>query len=187
FTGIATVIYLNNSPQQPRERDYSFAGSTYAFAIWIGLGGLMVTEWFRKIFKKGLAAPVLATLLCLLAVPLLMAGQNWDDHDRSQKTLARTTAYNVLAGLDSNAGLFVIGDNDTYPLWYMQEIEGFRKDVRIVNLSLSGIDWYIDQLGYKINDADALPMLWKPEQYEANKRDFVLYREDPAVPANQYF
>lgn len=187
FTGIATVIYLNNSPQQPRERDYSFAGSTYAFAIWIGLGGLMVTEWFRRVFKKGLAAPVLATLLCLAAVPLLMASQNWDDHDRSQKTLARTSAYNVLAGLDSNAVLFVIGDNDTYPIWYMQEIEGFRTDVRVVNLSLAGIDWYIDQLRYKINDADALPMIWTPEQYEANKRDFVLYREDPAVPANQYF
>jgi len=187
FTGWAIVMYLNNTPQQPRERDYAYAGATYAFAIWIGLGVLMVTNWLKKPLKNYQNSAVVATLICLIAVPTLMAFQEWDDHDRSDKSLARSTAYNVLSGLDSNAILFVIGDNDTYPLWYMQEVEGFRKDVRIVNLSLLAIDWYLDQLNYKINDADAVPMIWKPEQYEANKRDFVLYQENPNVPKDQYF
>ncbi|PSK94487.1 glycosyltransferase family 117 protein [Taibaiella chishuiensis] len=187
FTGIAIVLYLNNTPQQPRERDYAYAGATYAFAVWIGLGVLMVTDWFRKALKQGASAATAATAICLLAVPVLMAAQEWDDHDRSQKTLARSTAYNVLSSCDSNAILFTIGDNDTYPLWYMQEIEGYRKDVRIINTSLIAIDWYIDQLRNKINDADAVPMLWKPQDYQANKRDVVFYREDPSVPKDRYF
>lgn len=187
FTGIAIVLYLNNTPQQPRERDYAYAGATYAFAIWIGIGVLMVIEMLRKVVKQGSAAAVAATAICLIAVPVLMAAQNWDDHDRSQKTLARSTAYNVLSSCDSNAILFTIGDNDTYPLWYMQEIEGYRTDVRIVNLSLLGIDWYIDQLNYKTNDADAVPMIWTPEQYQANKRDMVLFQEDPSIPKDRYF
>jgi uncharacterized membrane protein len=187
FTGIAIVIYLNNTPQQPRERDYAYAGATYAFAIWIGLGILMLTNIFRRVFKTGIGAPVAATVLGVVAVPVLMAAENWDDHDRSQKTLARSTAYNVLKSCDSNAILITIGDNDTYPLWYMQEIEGFRTDVRVVNMSLLAIDWYIDQLNYKINDADAVPMIWKPEQYRANKRDMVLFQEDPAIPKDRYF
>ena len=186
FTGIAIVIYLNNTPQQPRERDYAYAGATYAFAIWIGLGVLMISDWLRKVVKQGAAAPALATALCLAAVPLLMACENWDDHDRSQKTLARSTAYNVLSSCDKNAILFTVGDNDTYPLWYMQEIEGYRTDVRIVNLSLLGIDWYIDQLNYKINDAEAVPMIWKPEDYEAEKRNVVIYRPIEGIPADRY-
>ncbi len=187
FTGIAIVLYLNNTPQQPRERDYAYAGATYAFAIWIGLGVLMVTDWFRKVIKQGSGAAVAATALSLLAVPVLMATQEWDDHDRSEKTLARSTAYNVLSSCDSNAILFTIGDNDTYPLWYMQEIEGYRKDVRVINTSLIAIDWYIDQLRNKINDADAVPMIWKTKDYEANKRDVVFYREDPSLPKDRYF
>ncbi|MFT4061272.1 MAG: DUF2723 domain-containing protein [Edaphocola sp.] len=186
FTGIAIVIYLNNTPQQPRERDYAYAGATYAFAIWIGLGVLVVKEWLEKFLKKGSSAALAATALSLILVPTIMAAQNWDDHDRSKKSLARSTAYNVLSSCDSNAILFVVGDNDTYPLWYMQEIEGYRTDVRIVNLSLAGIDWYIDQLGYKINDADAVPMIWKPGQYEADKRNVVIYRAYPGVPQDQY-
>jgi len=186
FTGIAIVIYLNNTPQQPRERDYAYAGATYAFAIWIGLGVLMVTDWMHRLVRQGAAAPALATILCLAAVPALMACQNWDDHDRSRKTLARATAYNVLSSCDSNAILFTVGDNDTYPLWYMQEIEGFRQDVRVVNLSLIAIDWYIDQLNYKINDADAVPMIWKPGQYEADKRNVVIYQPYPEIPADRY-
>jgi hypothetical protein len=186
FTGIAIVIYLNNTPQQPRERDYAYAGATYAFAIWIGLGVLMVSDWLRKVFKSGSVAPGLATLLCLVAVPALMANENWDDHDRSQKTLARSTAYNVLASCDSNAILFTVGDNDTYPLWYMQEIEGYRTDVRVVNLSLLGIDWYIDQLNNKINDADAVPMIWKPADYEGDKRNVVPYVQHQNIPTDKY-
>src|SRR5690606_11457160 len=102
FTGIAIVLYLNNTPQQPRERDYAYAGATYAFAIWIGLGVLMVQEWIRKLARSGVVASVSATLLCLLAVPALMAATEWDDHDRSDKTLARAAAYNVLASCDTN-------------------------------------------------------------------------------------
>ncbi|KAA5537471.1 DUF2723 domain-containing protein [Taibaiella lutea] len=185
FTGIAIVIYLNNTPQQPRERDYAYAGATYAFAVWIGLGVLMVTDLLRKYLKQGSIAPVAATLLTLLAVPTLMACENWDDHDRSQKTLARSTAYDVLTSLDKNAILFTVGDNDTYPLWYMQEVEGYRTDVRIINLSLLGIDWYIDQLRYKINDADAVPMIWKPENYEAENRNVVIYKPFPGIPADK--
>lgn len=187
FTGIAIVLYLNNTPQQPRERDYAYAGATYAFAIWIGLGVLMLTDWFRKVIKQGSGAAVAATAISLVAVPVLMATQEWDDHDRSEKTLARSTAYNVLSSCDSNAILFTIGDNDTYPLWYMQEIEGYRKDVRVINTSLIAIDWYIDQLRNKINDADPIPMYWKPKDYEANKRDVVFYREDPTLPKDRYF
>lgn len=187
FTGIAIVIYLNNTPQQPRERDYAYAGATYAFAIWIGLGVLMVADWLRKFVKQGAGASALAGAICLLAVPVLMVSQTWDDHDRSQKTLARTTAYNVLSSCDSNAILFTVGDNDTYPLWYMQEIEGYRQDIRVINLSLLGIDWYIDQLYYKINDADAVPMLWKKDAYQANKRDVVFYQQDPSIPQDRYF
>lgn len=186
FTGIAIVVYLNNTPQQPRERDYAYAGATYAFAIWIGLGVLIISDWLRKVIKQGSAAPAIATAVCLAAVPLLMACENWDDHDRSQKTLARSTAYNVLSSCDKNAILFTVGDNDTYPLWYMQEIEGYRQDVRIINLSLLGIDWYIDQLHYKINDADAVPMIWKPGDYEADKRNIVVYRPIAGIPADRY-
>ncbi len=186
FTGIAIVIYLNNTPQQPRERDYAYAGATYAFAIWIGLGVLMVSDWLRKFIKQGSGAPAIATIVCLAGVPVLMASQNWDDHDRSQKSLARSTAYNVLSSCDKNAILFTVGDNDTYPLWYMQEIEGYRQDVRIINLSLLGIDWYIDQLNYKINDADAVPMIWKPKDYEADKRNAIVYRPIPGIPADRY-
>lgn len=186
FTGIAIAIYLNNTPQQPRERDYAYAGATYAFAVWIGLGVLMVSDLFKKVLKNGAAAPVAATLLSLVAVPTLMASQNWDDHDRSQKSLARSTAYDVLSSCDSNAILFTVGDNDTYPLWYMQEIEGYRTDVRIVNLSLLGIDWYIDQLNYKINDADAVPMIWKPGDYEADNRNVVIYKQYPGIPTDKY-
>lgn len=186
FTGIAIVIYLNNTPQQPRERDYAYAGATYAFAIWIGLGVLMVSDLLRKVLKNGSAAPIAATLLTLIAVPTLMACENWDDHDRSQKSLARSTAYDVLTSCDKNAILFTVGDNDTYPLWYMQEVEGYRTDVRIINLSLLGIDWYIDQLRYKINDADAVPMMWTPKNYEADNRNVVIYKAFPGIPSDRF-
>lgn len=187
FTGLAIAMYLNNTPQQPRERDYAYAGATYAFAVWIGLGVLMLASWLKKPLKNYRNAAIVATLISLIAVPTLMASQEWDDHDRSPKSLARSTAYNVLSSVDSNAILFVIGDNDTYPVWYMQEVEGYRTDVRVINLSLLGIDWYIDQLNFKINKADAVPMLWKPEQYEAEKRNFVAYQANPGVPKDQYF
>src|SRR5690606_2758864 len=124
----AIVLYLNNTPVQPRERDYAYAGSTYAFAIWIGLGVMMVNDWIQKLLKgsPGIYATI---LLCLLAVPTLMASEEWDDHDRSKKTLALATAKNTLNSCAPNAILFTYGDNDTYPVWYAQEVEGFRTDV----------------------------------------------------------
>jgi hypothetical protein len=186
FTGLAIVIYLNNTPQQPRERDYAYAGATYAFAIWIGLGVLMVADLMRRVLKNGNAAPIAATLLTVLLVPVLMACQDWDDHDRSQKSLARSTAYNVLSSCDSNAILFTVGDNDTYPLWYMQEVEGYRTDVRIINLSLLGIDWYIDQLNYKINNADAVPMIWQPKDYQADNMNVVISKPLASIPSDKF-
>jgi hypothetical protein len=164
FTGIAIGIYLNMPPLPPRERDYAFAGCTYVFAMWIGLGVLLVHQWFKKLTQDPLAAGG-SIALCLLAVPTLMAKVEWNDHDRSKKTLARAVAFNTLSCCAPNAVLFTFGDNQTYPLWYIQEVEGFRKDVRIINTSLLGIDWYIDQLNYKINDADAVPMVWKKDDY----------------------
>lgn len=188
FTGIAIGIYLNMTPMQPRERDYAFAGSTYAFAIWIGLGLLIVNNWFQKVLK-GNAGTYGAIALCLLAAPVLMASKEWDDHDRSNKTLARSTAINTLESCAPNAVLFTYGDNETYPLWYAQEIEGVRPDIRIINTSLLGIDWYIDQLNYKINDADAVPMVWKKDSYLGDRRNYLMYYDNPQRPIakDRYF
>ncbi|MFT4061940.1 MAG: DUF2723 domain-containing protein [Edaphocola sp.] len=186
FTGLAIVIYLNNTPMQPRERDYAYAGSTYAYAVWIGLGVLMVADWLKK-FLKGAGAPAAATAICLLAVPVLMAAKEWDDHDRSNKTIARDHAHNMLMSCDSNAILITYGDNDTYPLWYLQEIEGIRTDVRIINYNLLGTDWQNEQLTFKINDADALPVIWTPDQYRGDKLNYIQYLDDPRIPKDKYF
>ncbi len=186
FTGAAIGIYLNMPPLQPRERDYAFAGCTYTFAIWIGLGVLMMHDWFKRAIQ-GPAAAVAATTICLLAGPVLLADVEWKDHDRSKKTLARAVAHNTLSCCAPNAVLFTFGDNQTYPLWYIQEVEGFRKDVRIINTSLLGIDWYIDQLNYKINDADAVPMIWKKKDYVGDHHNYISYLKNSQVPADKYF
>ncbi|MCD6013678.1 MAG: rane protein [Flavipsychrobacter sp.] len=186
FTGAAIGIYLNMPPLQPRERDYAFAGCTYTFTIWIGLGVLMVHDLLRKAIK-GAAAVYGAIVLCLVAVPVLMANVEWKDHDRSKKTLARAVAYNTLSCVAPNAVLFTFGDNQTYPLWYIQEIEGFRRDVRIINTSLLGIDWYVDQLNYRVNDADAVPMIWKRKDYIGDRHNYVSYVKNPQIPEDRYF
>lgn len=186
FTGIATAIYLNMAPLQPRERDYAFAGSTYAYAVWIGLGVLMVNDLLQR-FLKGKAGGAVAIALCLLAAPVLMASEEWDDHDRSNKRLAHSTATNVLGSCEKNAILFTFGDNDTYPLWYLQEVEGYRTDVRIINMSLLGIDWYINQLNHKINDAPPVPMVWQQEHYLGDRRNYMRYVQSPQIPASRYF
>ncbi len=188
FTGAAIGIYLNMPPNQPRERDYAFAGCTYTFAIWIGLGVLMVYSWFKKATQSPMAAYG-SIALCFVAVPMLMANVEWKDHDRSKKTLARDVAYNTLSCCAPNAVLFTFGDNQTYPLWYAQEVEGYRRDVRVINTSLLGIDWYIDQLNYKINDADAVPMIWKREDYVGDRHNYVQYFDNPGkrIPKDQYF
>lgn len=180
FTGLAIVLYLNQTPLQPRERDYAYAGSFYAFAIWIGLGVLALKEFLSKKANIRVAA-VSATVVGLLAGPVLLASQNWDDHDRSEKLLARDMAKNYLESCAPNAILFSYGDNDTYPLWYVQEVEGFRTDVRVVNLSLLSSDWYMRQMMEKVNDADALPINIDPEKFKDGVRD-VIYYQDMQVP-----
>lgn len=185
FTGIAIAVYLNMAAIQPRERDYAFAGSTYAFAIWIGLGVLMVYRLVQR-FIKSPSAVYMTVLLCLLAVPALMAKEEWDDHDRSRKSLARASAWNTLQSCAPNAILFTVGDNDTYPLWYLQEVEGVRRDVRVIITELLGTDWYIDQLNYRVNDADAVPMVWKKEDYIGSHHNYVQYYHNPQVPQDKY-
>ena len=173
FTGLAIVFYLNQAGNQPRERDYAFVGSFYAFAIWIGLGVLYVKELFTSFIKNKMAATVVAGVLCLLAVPVLMASQEWDDHDRSNKTLARDLAIDYLESCAPNAILITFGDNDTYPLWYAQEVQGIRKDIRVINSSLMGTDWYINQLRYKVNESDPIDPIWSAAQIEGANRDIV--------------
>src|SRR5687768_5753879 len=236
FTGIAVVLYLNQPGNQPRERDYAYVGSFYAFAVWIGLavvsifklikekedktafgntmlwgsiatffitlmssapapGGAMfmtailatavyaavvaaIYYLLKSISNNGANEKILniiAAIICM-AAPVLMANQEWDDHDRSKKTLARDTAKNYLESCDKNAILFTFGDNDTYPLWYAQEVENVRPDIRIINTSLLGIDWYINQLRYKVNQSDSIDVIWTPEQIQGGNRAMLGYQ-----------
>lgn len=180
FTGLAIVLYLNQTPEQPRERDYAYAGSFYAFCIWIGFAVFGIADLLSKKANAKLAGYI-AGGVSLLAGPILLASQNWDDHDRSQKYLARDMAKNYLESCAPNAILFSYGDNDTYPLWYVQEVEGFRTDVRVVNLSLLSSDWYMRQMMEKVNDADALPLNIDPEKVKDGVRD-VIYYHDHQIP-----
>jgi hypothetical protein len=179
FTGFAISIYLNQAGNQPRERDYAYVGSFYAFAIWIGLGVFYVKELFEK-FIKGNMANYASAGLCFLAVPVLMGSQEWNDHDRSHKVLARDLAIDYLQSCAPNAILITFGDNDTYPLWYAQEVQGIRRDIRVINSSLLGTDWYINQLRYKVNQSDPIDVLWTPDQIIGSKRDAIYY--DPELP-----
>ena len=186
FTGMAIVIYLNQAGQQPRERDYAYVGSFYAFAIWIGLGVIWVKEKFEKFMKLPVANYVSAGL-CLLAVPVLMGNQEWDDHDRSKKTLARDLARDYLESCPPNAMLFSFGDNDTYPLWYAQEVEGIRPDVRVVVNSLLGTDWYMNELRYKINQSAPFDIIFTPEQIQGSRRDIVYVAPMPGFDQKKYY
>jgi len=177
LTGIAIVIYLNQAGNQPRERDYAFVGSFYAYAIWIGLGVMMVKNWFEKVVKPKMAAYI-AAVVCTLAVPVLMGFQEWDDHDRSNKTLARALAIDYLESCAPNAVLITFGDNDTYPLWFAQEVLGIRKDIRVINSSLLGTDWYINQLRYAVNQSAPIDQVWSAEQIMGSKRDVIYYLPD---------
>jgi hypothetical protein len=189
FTGFAIVVYLNQAGYQPRERDYAYAGACYAFAIWIGLGVIWVKEIFEKYLFKGKAAMAsyAAAGLCFLAVPVLMGSQEWDDHDRSKKTLARDIGKDYLESCPPNAILISFGDNDTYPLWYAQEVEGIRPDVRVMNYSLLGTDWYINQLRYKVNKSGPADVIFTPEQIQGNTRDAVPINALPGFDQNKYY
>lgn len=246
FTGIAINIYLNPGGNQPRERDYAYVGSFYAFAIWIGLGVMAIYDFATKkdnklvrsiligsgsiaiagilagiitgnsnvgiivlviciffaavtlgllylfntiqtVTKKGYITGALATIVCLLIVPGIMAQQEWDDHDRSNKTLAQDLARNYLESCPKNAILFAFGDNDTYPLWYAQEVEGIRTDVRVINYSLLGINWYFNQMRYKINESDAIDVIWSADQVTGGKREYITYQPNSSYPEDKYY
>ena len=173
MTGLAIVVFLNQYPYQPRERDYAYAGSFYAFAIWIGLGVMAIINSFSKILKNYKVIAVSVGLVSLILVPGIMASEGWDDHNRSGKYAARDFAANYLNSCAPNAVLFTNGDNDTFPLWYVQEVEGIRTDVRVVNYMLAGGDWYIHQLGNKIYDSERLPFTLTPEQYNKGVNQYV--------------
>ncbi|MFA5712666.1 MAG: DUF2723 domain-containing protein [Bacteroidales bacterium] len=182
MTGVAIVLYLNQPPYQPRERDYAFAGSFYAFAIWTGFAVLALYRTLKRVLDERLAA--LLSFVLLIFVPIQMGGQNWDDHNRSNRYTARDIAFNYLNSCDSNAILVTHGDNDTFPLWYLQEVEGVRTDVRVVNTSLLGTDWYIDQMQYRTYDSAPLNFSLTKEEYIYGTNDVVqIYdRVNRAVP-----
>ena len=180
FTGLAIIIYVNQPSVQPRERDYSYVGSFYAFSIWIGMGVICIADIIRKKLNAKTAAYI-ATAIGLLFGPVVLAKEEWKDHDRSTKMTPHDMAYNYLISCPKNAILFSYGDNDTYSLWYDQEVEGIRPDVRIVNLSLFTGDWYIKQMTHKMNDSDPLPITMPFEKYEDGVRD-VIYFDDRKVP-----
>lgn len=174
MTGIAIVLYLNQTPFQPRERDYAYSGSFYAFAIWLGVGVYAIYETLRKSIGK--AALPLTTILTLF-VPAIMLAENYDDHDRSGKYAARDFAINYLNSCDKNAILITNGDNDTFPLWYAQEVEGVRTDVRVVNYMLSSGDWYVHQLARKIYDSEPLKFQLTPAQYDKGVNEVAFIYE----------
>ncbi len=174
FTGIALKIFLNESPFEVRERDYAVVGSFYVFAIWIALGVFAIYEGIKKYITAKAAIPVVLTAT-LLAAPVLMAKENWDDHDRSGRYTAIAMAKAYLDSCAPNAILFTIGDNDTFPLWYAQEIEGYRTDVKIVCTTLLVSDWHIDMVARKTHKSDAIPTNFKHSQYAGGKRDFIIY------------
>lgn len=176
FTGLAIVLYLNQSPNQPRERDYAYAASFYAFAIWIGFGVYAIFDWVKKKLSDKIAA-IAATLVCLLLVPTIMAKEGWNDHDRSNRYMARDFAKNYLESCAPNAVLFTHGDNDTFPLWYAQDVEGIRTDVRVIVLTLFNTDWYVNQMRNKVYESEPLKFSIPPDKIASGKREFVYITE----------
>lgn len=186
LTGIAIVIYLNQYPIQPRERDYAYAGSFYAFSIWIGLGVLYLWELFRKVVPS-VPSAALATVLGI-GIPAIMGAENWDDHDRSNRYTTRDFAWNYLNSCEEDAVIFTNGDNDTFPLWYAQEVEGYRTDVRVCNLSYLQTDWYIDQMRRRSYESAPLPFsLNKDQTREGQRSATIVYPQlkDRRVPLDR--
>jgi hypothetical protein len=199
MTGLAIVLYLNQTPAQVRERDYAYAGSFYAYAIWIGMGVAAVSEWLQKKKVPAVAGAALASVLCVL-VPLQMVSQTWDDHDRSGRYTCRDFGQNYLNTVqeEGNPIIFTNGDNDTFPLWYNQETEGYRTDVRVCNLSYLQTDWYIDQMKRAAYDSPAVPINWDRLEYVSGHNEGVavrpevmetiqnFYRQNPKEAAEQF-
>ena len=209
MTGIAIVIYLNQTPYQPRERDYAYAGSFYAYTIWIGLGVAAVTRGLEIALEKmrinNKAIPAVVAAVVCLCVPLQMVSQTWDDHDRSGRYVARDFGMNYLSSVEPNAIIFTNGDNDTFPLWYAQEVEGFRTDVRVCNLSYFQTDWYADQMKRPAYESAPLPISASRDVYAHDKLSYAyilpvnenlslsatdaldfLYSKDPRTKKTQY-
>ena len=178
LTGLALVVYLNSPPVEPRERDYIYVGSFYFFAIWIGLGVMGIAEYVLKFIKNNSVKSSVATVVAL-GVPLLMAKQAWVGHDRSDRYHQVDFAKNLLNSCEKNAILFTGGDNDTFPLWYVQEVEGFRTDVRVCNLSLLGTEWYIDQMKRKTYESEALPISFSIDNYNKGINDQIPFVKNP--------
>ncbi|MCD4663771.1 MAG: DUF2723 domain-containing protein [Bacteroidales bacterium] len=174
MTGFATVIYLNQYPYQPRERDYAYAASFYAFAIWIGLGVLALFDYLKKMVDPKVSA-VAISIIALLLVPGIMAKEGWDDHNRSGKYAALDFASNYLNSCEPNAILFTNGDNDTFPLWYAQEVEGIRTDVRVVNFMLASGHWYVHQMMNKAYESDPLPFTLNYDQYQNGVNNAIVF------------
>jgi len=186
--GVILVLYLNSPPVEPRERDYIYVGSFYAFAIWIGLGVLALAHWIGKLNKNLAFAGIIATLITF-PIPVLMASQNWDDHNRRGRFLSVDSARNFLASCAPNAILFTGGDNDTFPLWYVQEVEGFRTDVRVVVLSYFDTDWYVEQMTQQANESAPLPFSLEFRNYRKGTNDvlYVMDRQNlEAISAREY-
>ncbi len=194
MTGIAIVIYLNQTPLQPRERDYAYAGSFYAFTIWIGLGVAAIYRGMERLgdklkIKNSIIPAAITTIICM-CVPLQMVSQTWDDHDRSGRYFARDFGMNYLSSLEPNAIIFTNGDNDTFPLWYAQEVEGFRTDVRVCNLSYLQTDWYADQMKRPAYESEAVPMMMTRDVYGHNALDICYvntYTGKPTLSVEQAF
>ena len=199
MTGLAIVIYLNQTPMQPRERDYAYAGSFYAFAIWCGMGVAAIIDWLqRKLKKESLVIAAVVGVVCLF-VPIQMASQTWDDHDRSGRYTCRDFGQNYLMTLqeEGNPIIFTNGDNDTFPLWYNQDTEGVRTDARVCNLSYLQTDWYIDQMRRPAYDSPSMPINWSRLEYCAGTNEYIqvdpslkeqvleLYRQNPKEAKEQ--
>ncbi|NQU85761.1 MAG: DUF2723 domain-containing protein [Mariniphaga sp.] len=179
MTGLAIVVYLNQYPHQPRERDYAYAGSFYAFTIWIGLGVLGLYEGLKKYLPSTISAGLITAITLL--IPVLMAAENWDDHDRSGRYTARDLGANYLNTCADNAIIFTNGDNDTFPLWYNQEVEGVGTDKRVCNLSYLQTDWYINQMRRKAYESEPILFSMEPEKYTQGTRDIVYLINDPRI------
>ena len=186
FTGLAILAYLNQNPIQPRERDYAYAGSFYAFSIWIGLGVLAIINYLTKNYKS-IAVIGGVSLLTLLLVPGIMARENWDDHDRSGRYTARDFAFNYLNSCEENGIIFTNGDNDTFPLWYLQEVEGVRTDLRVINLSYLTADWYIEQMATRMYESDPVKFGFNKQQYRNGWRDYVMFAENTMTLLNEKY
>ncbi|WP_143960344.1 glycosyltransferase family 117 protein [Litoribacter populi] len=186
--GVVLVLYLNSPPVEPRERDYIYVGSFYAFAIWIGMGVMALTHWIAKLNKNFAVAAIIATMVTF-PVPAIMGIQNWNDHDRSDRYFSVDSARNFLASCEPNAILFTGGDNDTFPLWYVQEVEGFRTDVRVIVLSYFDTDWYVDQMRRQVYDSPPIEFTLDPRNYRKGTNDVLYVSERPgldAISAREY-